>query len=128
MERVHSDVQDNTAGRLGLAGQRCAACGTTVYPAQECCSACGDMDRLEPAALSSRGSIYAFSEVRVPRPDRPDPYVLAFVDFPEGPRVLGRVEGEASALEVGDVVETVFARADDIETANGDFTFRKVEQ
>ena len=52
--------------------------------------------------LSRRGVLYCYSVVHVNQPGFTAPYVVAYVDLPEGPRVFGHLDGPA---ELGSEVE-----------------------
>jgi uncharacterized OB-fold protein len=96
------------AGRGVLVGGRCRTCGTVYFPAPEVCARCQGQD-LEPADLSGRGTVYTYTVVRQSTPEFRTPYVLVYVDLPEGVRVLGQlVDCEVEAVRVGMPVEVVF--------------------
>lgn len=80
------ELADN--GRGHLIGSRCPACGAHFFPAREVCSRCLGQD-MERVALSSRGSLYTYTVVRQSVPGFSVPYLLGYVDLPEGVRVLG---------------------------------------
>jgi uncharacterized OB-fold protein len=93
-------------GVINLKAMRCSACGTRAFPARMICSCCGAETGLETVSLSPRGTLYTYSEVHVAPKDFPTPYVIGFVDFEEGVRVFGQVEGSASSLKPDQQVET----------------------
>lgn len=75
-----------------LVGSRCPRCGAHFYPARDVCSRClADTERV---ALSDRGTVYTYTVIHQGPPGFDVPYVLAYVDLPEGVRVLGQLEGE----------------------------------
>ncbi|MCL6500363.1 MAG: Zn-ribbon domain-containing OB-fold protein [Firmicutes bacterium] len=95
-------------GRGVLVGGRCRSCGAVYFPAPEVCARCQgeDLDRVD---LSGRGAVYTYTVVRQSTPEFRTPYVLVYVDFPEGVRVLGQLVGcEPEAVRVGMPVEVVF--------------------
>lgn len=118
-------------GRIWLLGNRCRTCQTTYFPAHNLCIRCLTPEQLEPVRLSRRGSIYTFSVVYQSTPEFPTPYVLAYVDLPEGVRVLAQVTGLApEAARTGMAVELVEAptgRADSGAEVIG-YRFRPVEE
>ena len=93
-------------GSTYLVGMRCSACRTKAFPARMVCSKCGAESGLEPVRLSSRGTLYTYSEVHVAPKDFPTPYVIGYVDLEDGVRVFGQVEGSASTLTPDQAVET----------------------
>jgi uncharacterized OB-fold protein len=81
-----------TAGGPSLAGSRCPGCGAHFFPARHVCSGCLTED-LDLVPLSRTGTIYTFTVVRQSTPDFTAPYLLGYVDLPEGVRVLGLLVG-----------------------------------
>ncbi len=95
-------------GRGVLVGGRCRGCGAVYFPAPEVCARCQGLD-LERVDLSGRGVVYTYTVVRQSTPEFQTPYVLVYVDFPEGVRVLGQLVGcDPEAVRVGMPVEVVF--------------------
>jgi uncharacterized protein len=95
------------AGSLLLT--RCTACASVVWYPRFFCPVCGATT--ETFAASGRGSIYSYTVVH--RGDGPyaqsAPYVLAYVELEEGPRVLTNiVEADGGQVRVGDRVSVVF--------------------
>ena len=97
--RLNSD-QASAGTLLGI---RCLDCGITVFGQAVFCQACSS-SRLEPVDLSSTGTLYSYTIVRVPPEGWPGPvpYVLGEVELPEGPHILAEVIDVApGALEIG---------------------------
>ena len=106
---------DATAeGRLLL--PRCDACALVIWYPRGVCPACGST-RITWEEASGRGTVYSYTVVRrggVGPYRGAEPYVLAYVELEEGPRVLTNVvDCDPEALAVGDPVEAVFVPADD---------------
>ncbi|WP_236791873.1 Zn-ribbon domain-containing OB-fold protein [Amycolatopsis sp. GM8] len=78
-----------------LLGSRCDRCATVSFPAREFCPGCRAVDAIAETELSPAGSVYSFTVVRQAPPGIAVPYVLAYVDLPEGVRVLAQVSGVA---------------------------------
>jgi uncharacterized OB-fold protein len=76
-----------------------------VFPQAIACDECGSMEGLVPTRLSNVGTLYSFSEIHVAPAGFMTPYVIGYVDFPEGVRVLGQVEHPARELRIGERVE-----------------------
>jgi uncharacterized OB-fold protein len=102
----------NDAGSPHLIGSKCPPCGTYVFPPREnnCPNPACDSDALEPVALSTRGTLWSYTENRYPppppypSPDPFEPFAIAAVQLAdEGLIVLGKVvEGTLAAdLKVG---------------------------
>ena len=100
------------SGVAHLIGSRCGRCGTYVFPPREnnCPNPACDSDTLESVALSTRGTLWSYTENRYPPPapypaaDPFEPFAIAAVELSkEGLIVLGKVnEGTlATDLKVG---------------------------
>jgi uncharacterized protein len=100
---------DATAeGRLVL--PHCNACGFVIWFPREFCPECHATDVTWRDA-SGEGVIYSFSVTRKGQGDyrNATPYVLAYVELDEGPRVMTNiVDCDPDALEVGQRVRVVF--------------------
>jgi uncharacterized protein len=97
-----------TAGQLRL--QRCARCAGVVWYPRGLCPLCGSVDLVWFTA-SGQGSIYSFTVVRrAPEPfGSAVPYVVAYVELDEGPRVLTNiVHCDPGLVRIGQPVQGVF--------------------
>ncbi|MFQ5524095.1 MAG: Zn-ribbon domain-containing OB-fold protein [Acidimicrobiia bacterium] len=83
---VHPDGTGN------LIGSWCRNCGAHFFPVREACSRCLS-DDLETVPFSTRGTLYTYSVVHQSTPSFEVPYVLGYVDFPEGVRIMGQITG-----------------------------------
>lgn len=95
-------------GRLLL--PRCRTCGIATWYPRGLCPSCGATD-IEWAEASGRGTIYSFTVIRRGEGAYREatPYVLAYVELDEGPRVLTNiVDCEPEAVQVGQTVDVVF--------------------
>ena len=77
-------------GTPRLVGTACGDCGAKAFPPARICSECLS-ETLSEVALSSEGSLYAFSVVHVAPAGWSVPYVAGYVDLPEGVRVFAHV-------------------------------------
>lgn len=94
-----------------LVGQSCAACGKIAFPRKRVCPVCFG-DQLEDRALSTRGILHTYTCTHIGAPHLPSPYLLGFVDLPEGIRLLSLlVECEPwdEVLKVGMSMDMVLA-------------------
>jgi hypothetical protein len=79
-------------GRFVL--QHCRACGTFTHFPADACAGCGLASQLDWREVSGAGWVYTFSIVhRSMVPGLQPPYVIAWIDLSEGPRVFGGVQG-----------------------------------
>jgi uncharacterized protein len=94
-------------GRTVLFAQRCGRCGMTLFPLGTECPGCGG-DRRDRLAVSSSGTVFSWTAVHRAGTGWKTPYVVALVDFPEGPRVFGQVQADATAMRSGMRVPLAF--------------------
>jgi uncharacterized OB-fold protein len=96
-------------GRLLL--RRCTVCAEAIWYPRPICPFCHSTRTVWEQA-SGRGHIYTFSVVRRGMGGYADaPYVLAYVELAEGPRVMTNiVDCDADRVEIGQAVELVFHR------------------
>ncbi|MDQ2804230.1 MAG: Zn-ribbon domain-containing OB-fold protein [Pseudomonadota bacterium] len=81
-------------GQLRL--QRCTNCGKIRHYPQLLCSSCYS-EAVEWIVASGRGTVHSWTVAHHafhPAFKGDLPYTLVVVDLPEGPRALGRLEGE----------------------------------
>jgi len=95
-------------GRLVL--PRCESCGHHIWYPRTWCPVCGS-DDVRWTAVSGRGTVYAVTILH--RAMRPwadaAPFVVAYVELAEGPRILTNVLTDDPAdVRIGDEVEAVF--------------------
>ena len=104
-----------------LIGSKCTACGRTFFPKQSVCRVCMRNDTMEETALSTRGKIDTFTVVHVAPKGFKAPYIQAFVDLPEGPRIFSLITGcepSENALKTGTEVELVIDKITEDEKGN----------
>ena len=87
----------SAAGAACLIGARCRDCAKLWFPSSAICSACRSQ-AVEPAPLSREGKLYAWSRLHVAARGWGAPYVIGYVDLPEGVRVFAHIAGDADAL------------------------------
>ena len=95
-------------GKLLL--KRCDDCSTVIWYPRSFCPACSSMSTSWFEA-SGRGTVYTFTIVHKARGPWAGsaPYVTAYVELEEGPRVMTNVvDCEPSEVTVGMPVEVVF--------------------
>lgn len=95
-------------GRLLL--QKCSQCQTTIWYPRFVCPSCHATE-LVTVEASGRGTVYSFTLTTRGILDYKDcgPYVLAFVELAEGPKMMTNiVDIEPANLSIGQEVEVVF--------------------
>ena len=73
---------------------------------------------MEETPLSTRGRVYSFTVAHVAPPGFVAPYLQAFIDLPEGPRIFSLISGvepTPDAMENGMKVELVIEKIRDNE-------------
>jgi uncharacterized OB-fold protein len=104
-----------------LIGSKCSACGRTFFPKQSVCRVCMRDDTMQETALSTRGKIDTFTVVHVAPMGFKAPYIQAFVDLPEGPRIFSLITGcepSEDVLKTGTEVEMVIDKITEDEEGN----------
>jgi uncharacterized protein len=98
----------------GLAASRvvlphCTSCAEWIWYPRSWCPHCGCLE-VEWAETSGRGHVYTFAVVRRGEGDYRDhaPFVLAYVDLDEGPRVLTNVLADPDAVRIAMPVRAAF--------------------
>jgi uncharacterized protein len=100
-------------GRLML--PRCDGCDTVIWYPRHHCPACGD-SRITWFPSSGQGIIYSFTVVRrgLGEWGNVAPYVVAYVELDEGPRVLTNISPvDLASLAIGAPVEAVVDHSPD---------------
>lgn len=99
---------DATAeGRFLL--KRCTACRSVIWYPRAMCPECGSLET-EWFEASGRGSVYSFTvNYKGDGPYRAAPYVLAYVELEEGPRMMTNIVGtDPTQVSIGQSVKVVF--------------------
>jgi uncharacterized OB-fold protein len=86
-------------GHPRLVGGRCRACGAESFPKAAVCPQCL-AEEIEGVMLSRDGTLYSFAAVHAAPPGWHLPYVLGYVDLPEGVRVLAHLAAKEEDLRV----------------------------
>jgi uncharacterized OB-fold protein len=102
-------------GRLVM--QRCGECASWVWCPRPACVECGS-DKLNWTQLGGHGRVFAFTVIRevVGRAlrgfEKDIPYVTAWIDLDEGPRICSNVVGcPIEKVAIGMKVEVFFEKA-----------------
>lgn len=90
-------------GTATITGRRCTRCGLATVSDGPGCPGCGS-EQVE-CTFGPRGIVWSSTVVRVPIPGRTPPYVLAYVDLVDGPRVLCHLDGHTERTPVGTPVD-----------------------
>lgn len=100
------------AGRGEIVLQRCGSCQTVQHKPRGLCVTCLDGD-LEHFVSSGRGTVYTYTVTNQNQAKgfaEACPYVMAYVDLEEGPRLLTNiVDCDPASVEIGMSVVANFA-------------------
>ncbi len=95
-----NEVTVNPDGVVRLRGVQCNGCGMKVFPVTDVCPDCLSSS-LRVLTLGGEGKLYSYTTVHVAPPGWETPYVVGYVDTPEGVRLFGKVKaGGPHALRV----------------------------
>lgn len=103
------------AAKQKLLMQRCLDCSAYIWTPRPSCFECGS-ENIHWQELSGRGQVYSFTVIRqvVGRAasqafEKDIPYVIAWIDLDEGPRMITNVIGcPVEAVKLGMKVAVVF--------------------
>lgn len=97
--------------RCELVLQRCGSCGVVQHRPRAVCASCLSSD-IEHFVASGQGEVHTYTIIhqnQIPPYAGAVPYVLAYVDLPEGPRLLTNVVGcEPDEVTIGMAVNVEF--------------------
>jgi uncharacterized OB-fold protein len=92
------------SGRGELVLQRCSDCQSVQHKPRAICAKCLSSD-IEHFVASGRGTVYTYTvtiQNGMPGFQNACPYVLAYVDLEEGPRLMTNITGcEPEQVEIG---------------------------
>jgi uncharacterized OB-fold protein len=95
-----AEVEADAQGSPRLRGSECGDCGMKVFPVTDVCAGCLSSN-VHALLLSSEGRLYSYTTVHVAPPGWRTPYVVGYVDLPEGVRLFGKVKtGQPDALAI----------------------------
>ena len=99
----------DTEGGVLLAS-RCTLCGQVFFPKRGHCLDCLN-NSMESVVLSRTGKLYTFTIVYMPTEHYSPPYAIGWVEFPEGVRVFGQIEGwEQQSLRIGMDMQVIIGK------------------
>jgi uncharacterized protein len=93
-----------------LAGVKCTNCNRLFFPRKRVCNDCLTIDQMEEVPLSSKGELYSYAISWRGPVGFVAPYVIGWVDLPEGVRLFSMItdcEPYEKVLQIGMPVELV---------------------
>lgn len=125
--RVADSFWEEGPNGARLIASACKNCSRQYLPSVDVCIECGGT-AFAAAPVDEPGTVYAFTVNHVPQSGYPEPYAVAFVDFPSGLRVFGQLSLEGNPPAIGGCVEvetaTLYERSDARATG---FRFRMID-
>ena len=108
----------DAAAQQKLIIQRCHDCNAWVWTPRPSCNECGS-EKVEWTPMSGKGEVYSFTVIRqvvgrtTSKSFKPDiPYVIAWVDLAEGPRLITNIIGcPVEDVKLGMKVTVQFEKA-----------------
>ena len=108
----------DAAAQQRLIIQRCQDCNSWIWTPRPACNECGS-EKVEWTPVSGKGEVYSFTVIRqvvgraASKAFEPDiPYVIAWVDLDEGPRLITNIIGCAvDDVKLGMKVAVQFEQA-----------------
>ena len=100
---------DNPGGGAVLMGSRCLPCDRVYFPPKRVCPNCFD-GALKRVPMSTRGSLHTFAVSHMGPADLDKPYIIGFIDLPEGIRIFSLITGcdsTGSDLRIGSPMKMV---------------------
>lgn len=115
-----------------LFGNRCESCGKTFFPKKVVCPNCFDGE-LKEVPLSKMGKLHCYALSAMGPPKMEKPYVISFVDLPEGIKlfsVLTDCEPWEEVLKTGMEMEMVIGKIKEDEYGNEiiSYKFRPIDK
>lgn len=101
--RIHfrEGLIEEKSGKWVLVGARCKLCGKIFFPKREVCLNCLSHD-MENLNLSQTGKLYSFTIVHMASEHFPPPYVIGWIELPEGIRIFSPIQGwKENPLKIG---------------------------
>jgi uncharacterized OB-fold protein len=93
------------SGTWALVGGRCKQCKKVIYPHRAACLNCLSED-MEKLTLSRNGTLYSFTTVHMPSEHFEPPYVIGWIELPEGIRVFSPIRyPQEHSLQIGMAME-----------------------
>ena len=81
----------NSGESKNLTGSLCKDCGVKLFPPTEICPECLS-EKMGPLHISIIGKLYCYTKVHVAPSSWLAPYLIGYVDMPEGVRIFGKIE------------------------------------
>ena len=120
---------EDISGEWALVGGRCRQCEKIIYPLRSVCLNCLSQD-MEKLTLSRKGTLYSFTTVHMPSEHFEPPYVIGWIELPEGIRVFSPIRStQEHTLQIGMAMELSVEKLwDEQEKSVTGYVFRPAEE
>ena len=117
------------SGEWALVGGRCKHCEKIIYPLRAVCLNCLSQD-MEKLTLSRKGTLYSFTTVHMPSEHFEPPYVIGWIELPEGIRLFSPIRfTQEYSLQIGMAMELSVEKLwDEAEKGVIGYVFRPCEK
>lgn len=86
-------VTGNGGEGQNLIGSQCKDCNFKLFPLSAVCPECLS-ENMSQLRISTSGKLYCYTKVHVAPPSWVAPYIIGYVDMPEGVRIFGKIEAD----------------------------------
>ena len=83
----------NARMRQNLVGTQCQDCGFKLFPPSTVCPECLS-EKMIPLRIGTTGKLYCYTKVHIAPSSWVVPYIIGYVDMPEGVRLFGKMDIE----------------------------------
>ncbi len=97
---LRDDLFREDSEGVRLLGFKCTSCGRVSFPKSDFCVYCLG-EKMEPMALSGKGTLYAYTTIYVPTSKFPPPHAIGLIDTPEGARVFAPLVIDERGFKIG---------------------------
>ncbi len=111
-----------------LIGYECTNCGHLDFPKLTICPSCWG-EEFNQIPLSSKGTLYSFTDIFIGQAGMDTPYVFGYIDLPEDLRIFAQLEKHSNGYVCDEEVElcvgTIRMNKDGLPLTG--YKFRKIE-
>ena len=111
---IKQTVVEKTNGKKYLVASKCADCGQVVFPGKVVCPKCLSYEKHEKMLIGNIGKINNFTVAHIAPAGFSAPYIMGFVDLPEGPRVFSLIEGGIEVAETMNIGDEVYLSVEEL--------------
>jgi uncharacterized OB-fold protein len=87
-----------------LIGGRCLACDAVAFGMRDICPRCWSSDGMRPTPIGRTGRLYSCTTIHQAPDGFAAPYLVGYVDLPEGVRAFAHIDAGVARPEIGEDV------------------------